>query len=29
VVFEDNRQENMKNTPEEFEGLFLVPRVIE
>ena len=29
VVFEDNRHENMKNAPEEFEGLFLVPQVIE
>ncbi|HBZ59161.1 MAG TPA: Asp-tRNA(Asn)/Glu-tRNA(Gln) amidotransferase GatCAB subunit C [Sutterella sp.] len=29
VVFEGNRQENMKNAPEEFEGLFLVPQVIE
>ena len=29
VVFGDNREENMKNAPEEFEGLFLVPQVIE
>lgn len=29
VVFGNNREENMKNTPEEFEGLFLVPQVIE
>jgi aspartyl-tRNA(Asn)/glutamyl-tRNA(Gln) amidotransferase subunit C len=28
VVF-GNREENMKNAPEEFEGLFLVPQVIE
>lgn len=29
VVFGNNRKENMKNAPEEFEGLFLVPQVIE
>ena len=29
VVFVNNREENMKNAPEEFEGLFLVPQVIE
>ena len=29
VVFGNNREENMKNAPEEFEGLFLVPQVIE
>ena len=29
VVFGNNREENMKNSPEEFEGLFLVPQVIE
>lgn len=29
VVFGDNREENMKNAPEEYEGLFLVPQVIE
>lgn len=29
VVFGNNREENMKNAPEEFEGLFLVPLVIE
>ncbi len=29
VVFGDDRTENMKNAPEEFEGLFLVPQVIE
>ena len=29
VVFGTNREENMKNAPEEFEGLFLVPQVIE
>ena len=29
VVFDNNREENMKNAPEEFEGLFLVPQVIE
>lgn len=29
VVFSNNREENMKNAPEEFEGLFLVPQVIE
>lgn len=28
-VFGNNREENMKNAPEEFEGLFLVPQVIE
>lgn len=29
VVFGNNREENMKNAPEKFEGLFLVPQVIE
>ena len=29
VVFGNNREENIKNAPEEFEGLFLVPQVIE
>lgn len=29
VIFGNNREENMKNAPEEFEGLFLVPQVIE
>ena len=29
VVFGNNREENMKNAPEPFEGLFLVPQVIE
>lgn len=29
VAFGNNREENMKNAPEEFEGLFLVPQVIE
>lgn len=29
VVFGNNREENMKNAPEEFESLFLVPQVIE
>ena len=29
VVFGDDREENMKNAPEEYEGLFLVPRVVE
>ena len=29
VVFGNNREENMKNAPEEFECLFLVPQVIE
>lgn len=29
VVFGNNHEENMKNAPEEFEGLFLVPQVIE
>ena len=29
VVFGNNREENMKNATEEFEGLFLVPQVIE
>ena len=29
VVFGNDREENMKNAPEEFEGLFLVPQVIE
>lgn len=29
VVFGNNREENMKNAPEEFEDLFLVPQVIE
>lgn len=29
VVFGNNREENLKNAPEEFEGLFLVPQVIE
>jgi len=29
VAFGDDREENMKNAPEEYEGLFLVPQVIE
>ena len=29
VVFGNDREENMKNAQEEFEGLFLVPQVIE
>ena len=29
VVFGNDRAENMKNAPEEFEGMFLVPQVIE
>ena len=29
VVFGNNRDENMKNAPEAYEGLFLVPQVIE
>lgn len=29
VVFGNDREKNMKNAPEEFEGLFLVPQVIE
>lgn len=29
VVFGNDRAENMKNAPEEYEGLFLVPRVVE
>ena len=29
VVFGDNRTENMKKAPEEYEGMFLVPQVIE
>lgn len=29
VDFGNDREENMKNAPEEFEGLFLVPQVIE
>lgn len=29
VVFGNDREENMKNAPEEYEGLFLVPQVIE
>ena len=29
VVFGNDREENMKNAPEEYEGLFLVPRVVE
>lgn len=29
VVFGSDRAENMKNAPEEYEGLFLVPRVVE
>ncbi len=29
VVFGNDREENMKNAPEEFEGMFLVPQVIE
>ncbi len=29
VVFGDNREENMKNAPEQYEGMFIVPRVVE
>ena len=29
VVFGNDRAENMKNAPKEYEGLFLVPRVVE
>ena len=29
VVFGDDREENIKNAPEEYEGMFLVPQVIE
>ena len=29
VVFGDDREENMKNAPEEYDGMFLVPQVIE
>ena len=29
VVFGNHRDENMQNAPEEFEGLFLVPQVLE
>lgn len=29
VVFGNTRDENMKNAPEAYEGLFLVPQVIE
>lgn len=29
VTMPNNREENMKNAPEEYEGLFLVPQVIE
>lgn len=29
VVFGNDRDENVKNAPEEFEGMFLVPQVIE
>ena len=29
VVFGNNREENMKNAPEEYDGMFLVPQVIE
>ena len=29
VVFGNDREENMKNAPEEYEGMFLVPQVIE
>ena len=29
VVFGNDREENMKNAPEEYEGRFLVPRVVE
>lgn len=29
VVFGNDRADNMKNAPEEFEGMFLVPQVIE
>lgn len=29
VVFGNDREENMKNAPEEHEGMFLVPQVIE
>ncbi len=29
VEFGNNREENMKNAPEQYEGMFLVPRVVE
>lgn len=29
VVFGNDREENMKNAPEEYEGTFIVPRVVE
>lgn len=29
VVFGNDRDENVKNAPEEYEGMFLVPQVIE
>lgn len=29
VVFGKDREENMKNAPEEYDGMFLVPQVIE
>ena len=29
VVFCNDREENMKNAPEEYDGMFLVPQVIE
>ena len=29
VVFGDDREENMKKAPEEYDGMFLVPQVIE
>ena len=29
VVFGNDREENMKNAPEEYDGMFLVPQVIE
>lgn len=29
VTFGNDRDENVKNAPEEFEGMFLVPQVIE
>ncbi len=29
VVFGNDREKNMKNAPESYEGLFIVPRVVE
>lgn len=29
VVFHNDRDENIKNAPDEYEGMFLVPQVIE